>query len=72
MLKTRAYKLSNSLKLQRRCFLPGSQTSFFFSNVTSFLYDVISLFYTKRHKDPFLMGAINYTMQTSYSYEKKY
>lgn len=43
-------------KLQRCCFVLSDEIFFFY--VTSFLYDVISLFYTKRHKDSFLMGAI--------------
>lgn len=45
-------------KLPRCCFVLSDE--FFVIYVTSFLYDVISLFYTKCHKDTFLMGAIIY------------
>lgn len=52
--KTRAHEQSNNVTAPLFC--TAIRRVFFY--VTSFLHDVISMFYTKRHKDPFLMGAI--------------
>lgn len=55
-IKTRACNQNNKITAPLFCTI---RRGFFSSYVTSFLYDVISLFYTKCHKDPFLIGAIN-------------